>query len=199
MLALITPPHDNDQWPNIRTSFGLHGAGNKLLKTNLAMHVLRTLAALAAGLVAAASAHSSQRNPLRSVARLDDPVLRTQSHRVHAHSSFDLSFSFRQREIRLSLTPNHDILADDATIQHVNPDGSVTVEPINRLDHRIFKGDAFVQHAGHTEWTNVGWARINILHDGADPLFEGVFRVDGDHHHIQTSRNYRQTRLSDDP
>src|SRR3569833_3078384 len=163
------------------------------------MYILRTLAAVAAGLIATASAHSTQRNPIRDVGRIDDPIIHTQSHRVHAHSSFEISFHFRHQKIRLSLEPNHDILADDATIQPVHPDGTVTSEPINRMDHRIFKGDAFIQHAGHSEWTNAGWARINLHHDGPEPLFEGVFRLDGDHHHIQTSANYLQTKLREDP
>jgi hypothetical protein len=149
-----------------------------------------------------AKGHSTDRNPLSYVSRIDDAVIHAPSHRVHALSSFDLSFFLhgRRQKIRLSLSPNHDIIADDAHIQYMSADGTVhTIEPLDRLEHRIFKGDAFLRHEGHSEWTNVGWARITVHRDGDVPIFEGAFRVDGDHHHIQTSTNYRQTRRGGDP
>lgn len=100
----------------------------------------------------------------------------------------------------MALSPNHDVLSDDASITYLGPDGSIRhSEPVERTDHRVFRGDAFIQHPGHSEWTNVGWARITVHQDGEKPIFEGAFRVDGDHHHIQTATNYRQTRHSDDP
>lgn len=67
------------------------------------------------------------------------------------------------------------------------------------MEHRVFKGHAFVQHPGHREWINSGWARLTIYRDGPRPLFEGTFRVNGNHHHVQTGSNYRQTQHEDDP
>jgi hypothetical protein len=114
-----------------------------------------------------------------------------------------LTFALRDhvdRKLRLALGPNHDILSEDAAIQIIGADGQIiAVEPIDRLDHRIFKGDVFVQHLGHSEWTNAGWARIAIHRDGTLPVFEGAFRIDGDHHHIQTGLKYRQTAIKGDP
>lgn len=153
-------------------------------------------------LIQSATAHSIQRKALSYVSRLDDAVIRTPSHRVHSLSSFELTFLLhdRKQKIRLSLSPNHDILSEDATVQYIGPDGTVRhSEPINRLEHRIFKGDAFLQHRGHSEWTNVGWARIAVHRDGASPVFEGAFRVDGNHHHIQSSADYRRTMIVGDP
>lgn len=158
--------------------------------------------ALAGLLLSPASAHSRQRNPLRNVGHIDHPVLLTPANRVHAFSSFQLTFSLsdRPQRIRLSLEPNHDVVADGATITYLAEDGSVSrTEPIDRLQHRVFKGTAFVQYPGNTEWINAGWARIHVHSDGPDPIFEGAFQLHGDHHHVQTSRNYVKTRLRDDP
>lgn len=121
---------------------------------------------------------------------------------MHASSSFELSFRLhdgRQR-VRLTLSPNHDILSEDAVVNHIGPDGTVhSIERIDRSEHRIFKGDAFVKRPGHEEWTNVGWARIAVHRDGRVPVFEGAFRLDGDHHHVQTGAHYRQTGIVGDP
>lgn len=133
---------------------------------------------------------------------VEDPIIHSPSHRVHALSSFDLTFYLHNRKQRLKLTvsPNHDVIAEGATIQYLAPDGTVrNTEEIDRLEHRVFMGDAWLQHSQGAEWTNVGWARIMIHQDGVKPLFEGAFRVDGDHHHIQTRSNYLRTKLSQDP
>lgn len=160
------------------------------------------MAALSFGCIGS-HAHSTERNPLAQITRIEDAVIHTPSHRVNALSSFELTFALRDhggRRFRLALHPNHDILSEDAAIQYIGADGQVqAVEPIDRLDHRVFKGDAFVQRHGHSEWTNAGWARIAILRDGMSPVFEGAFRFDGDHHHIQTGLKYRQTAITGDP
>ncbi|KAK0704705.1 Metallo-peptidase family M12-domain-containing protein [Lasiosphaeris hirsuta] len=169
------------------------------------MTLFTAFAALLAGaglLLQPATADSVQRNPLSYVSRLDDPVIHTPAHRVTAYSSFEITFLLHDRaqKIRLALEPNHDILSEDATVRVLGADGSVRrVETIDRSEHRIFKGNAFIQLEGHTEWTNAGWARINVHQDGSKPLFEGALRVNGDHHHVQMSKHYRQTMLPGDP
>lgn len=148
------------------------------------------------------SAHSTQRNPLKFISLIDGPVIHTPSNRAHALSSFDLTFHLDNKEqrIRLDLSPNHDVIAEGATVQYLAPDGSVrSTETIDRSEHRIFKGDAWLQHYEGAEWTNVGWARITVHRDGPEPIFEGAFRVDGNHHHVQTRNNYLQTKHQDDP
>jgi hypothetical protein len=121
---------------------------------------------------------------------------------VNALSSFDLTFHLHNRRQRLKLrvSPNHDIIADGATVQYLASDGTIkAVEKIDRLAHKVFKGDAWLQHYEGAEWTNVGWARVMVHQDGSEPIFEGAFRVDGDHHHIQTRSNYLRTKLQQDP
>jgi hypothetical protein len=121
---------------------------------------------------------------------------------VNALSSFDVTFHLHNKRQRLKLTvsPNHDIIADGATVQYLASDGTIkAVEKIDRLAHKVFKGDAWMQHYEGSEWTNVGWARIMVHQDGLEPIFEGAFRVDGNHHHIQTRSNYLRTKLEQDP
>ncbi|KAJ1299918.1 hypothetical protein OPQ81_005359 [Rhizoctonia solani] len=160
------------------------------------------IAGLSDLLLSPASAHSTQRNPLRTLGYIDNPVLLTTSNRVHALSSFQLTFTLSNASpsIRLSLEPNHDVIADGATVTYLAEDGSVQrAEPVDRLQHRVFKGTAFVKYPGYSEWTNAGWARIHVHRDGPDPIFEGAFQLFGDQHHVQMSHNYQKTRLDDDP
>ncbi|KAI1210275.1 zinc metalloprotease mde10 [Annulohypoxylon truncatum] len=159
-------------------------------------------AAIVLSLISQSShAHSVKRNALNYISRLDNPVIHTASNRVHAYSSFDLTFLLHneQDKVRITLEPNHDVLFDSATVRYIGADGSVREENIDRMDHRVFKGHAFVQHPEHLEWINSGWARVTVYRDGPTPLFEGTFRVNGNQHHIQTSSNYRQTQHEDDP
>ncbi|KAI5928065.1 zinc metalloprotease mde10 [Camillea tinctor] len=159
-------------------------------------------AAVLLALSSSSEAHSVKRNPLNYITRVDNPIIHTPSNRVHAYSSFDLSFLLHDQKdkVRISLEPNHDVLSDTATVQYLAPDGTIRYEEkVERADHRVFKGHAFVQHPHHSEWINSGWARITVHRDGPRPIFEGTFRVNGNHHHIQTGSTYRQTRLDEDP
>ena len=133
---------------------------------------------------------------------MENAVIKTPSHRVHALSSFDLLFDLHsgERKIRLTLSPNHDVIQDGATITYLAADGSVRhSELIDRMGYRVFKGQTWLQRYEGAEWTNVGWARIMVQQDGENPLFEGAFRVDGDHHHVQTRAHYMQTKHKMDP
>ncbi|KAI2471738.1 zinc metalloprotease mde10 [Annulohypoxylon bovei var. microspora] len=163
--------------------------------------IFKAAAAVLSLLSQSADAHSVKRNALNYLSRLDNPIIHTASNRVHAYSSFDLTFLLHneQDKVRISLEPNHDVIADSASVRYVDADGSVREEKLDRMDHRVFKGYAFVQHPDHLEWINSGWARITVHRDGSRPLFEGTFRVHGNHHHIQTISNYRQTQHEDDP
>ncbi|KAL2265522.1 hypothetical protein VTJ83DRAFT_6622 [Remersonia thermophila] len=164
--------------------------------------------ALAAVLTAAgwfvqdAIAHSVKRNPLSAVATIENAIINTPSHRVHSDSSFDVRFvlSTTKQEIRLELQPNRDLFSDDATIQIMAADGTVRrAVPVNRRDHRVFRGDSFVRREGSSDWHHAGWARINMHRDGPNPVFDGVFTIDHNHHHVQTKATYQQTSVDGDP
>ncbi|KAI9741176.1 MAG: hypothetical protein M1834_002889 [Cirrosporium novae-zelandiae] len=146
-------------------------------------------------------ASSKVPNPLNYISLLEKPEIRTPSHRLHAFSEFDLIFNLHRnaQRIKLKLEPNHDILADDATVHFLDQNGDVQYsEPIERLAHRVFKGYASVQ--GYDgDWTRVGSARITIVRDGLHPLFEGSFEIRGDYHSIKTLSNYRRSKHPLDP
>lgn len=79
-------------------------------------------------------------------------------------------------------------------------DGNVrSIEKIERTEHKVYKGDAFVQRHGEEGWSKAGWARISIHRDGKHPVFDGSFRIDGDNHHISSAAHYQHLRHSEDP
>lgn len=146
-------------------------------------------------------AHSRARNPLNYLTFVENARIHTPSHRVHAYSSFDLTFDLHDGEqrVKLTLEPNHDILAEDAHVEYLDAQGNVRhAEKINREDHKVFLGSTWLfEDSGH--WTHVGWSRIVIRRDGVDPLFEGAFTILKDHHHIQMKSNYMATKHEMDP
>ncbi|KAK4507413.1 hypothetical protein PRZ48_001148 [Zasmidium cellare] len=163
-----------------------------------------TLLSLAATLLTPlAAASSTIRNPIGALSAVQNATIHTHNHRLTALSQFDLTFNIRdQVHVKLHLEPNHDILAQDATVQYLAPDGSVSrKETVDRLGHKVYKGTAWVQRPsiGQVRYQQVGWARISVTRDGFHPVFEGAFSVNHDHHHVQNSANYRRTRHSMDP
>ena len=146
-------------------------------------------------------AHSQSRNPLDYLALVENPTILTPSHRVHSSSNFDIIFNLhrKQQKIKLGLEPSHGILAEGASVEYLDAAGRVTrTEPIDRTDHRIFKGYTWLEQSDGS-WTNVGWARISVRKDGVDPLFEGAFTISHDHHHVQLRSSYMQTKHELDP
>ncbi|KAK5690163.1 hypothetical protein LTR97_012351 [Elasticomyces elasticus] len=158
---------------------------------------------VAAILAPCALASSSIRNPLGALSTVQNATIHTHNHRITALSDFDLTFNIRgDLHVRLRLEPNHDILADDATVSYLAPDGTISRrEGIDRLGHKVFKGTTWIQRpsVGQDTWQNVGWARVMVDRDGREPRFEGAFAVNHDHHHIQSSENYIRTRHRLDP
>ena len=165
------------------------------------MLILRSVGAAVTTLALAtlAAAHSTVREPLRAINIAKNADILTQNHRVTAVSTFDLAFDVSGHRIRLSLEPNHDIFVDGGAIVHMAADGTIiNEEPMDRLQHKVFKGTAWMLRASN-RWDKVGWARIGIRRDGLTPLFEGHFTISHDHHHIKLSSNYKATRLDEDP
>lgn len=135
------------------------------------------------------------------VSLIEDANIHTPSHRVHALSTFDLTFYLhrKQQRIKAQLEPNHDILPEDATVEYLDAQGEVVrVERIERLDHRVFKGHTWIEDRDGG-WTRTGWARIVIRRDGIRPLFEGAFTIEHNNHHIQMRSNYMATKHELDP
>ena len=99
----------------------------------------------------------------------------------------------------LTWAPNHDILAEDAHVQFLDKEGNIVrTEPIDRYDHKIFRGWSWVQ-SDDGSWDRVGWARVAVRQDGLHPLFEGAFTIMHDHHHILLRSTYMETKQELDP
>ncbi|PVI07124.1 zincin, partial [Periconia macrospinosa] len=145
-----------------------------------------------------ASASSTARQPLQRLNLVKNPSILTPNNRVTAVSTFDVAFDYSGQRIRLNLEPNHDIFVEGAKVQYLAADGSISKEePLDRMAHKVYKGTAYVKRSNR--WENVGWARINIMQDGPEPLFEGAFTMHHDHHHIALSTHYQQMRMDGEP
>lgn len=148
-------------------------------------------------------ASSTKRNPIGSVSTVRNATIHTNNGRVTALSHFDLTFlATDDLYIKLSLEPNHDILAEDTLITHLGPDGTIThKENVDRLGHKVFKGTTWIWRPSSDgqDWHDVGWARVSIHDDGKRPFFDGVFSITNNYHHIQSSTNYLQTKHELDP
>ncbi|KAG5912902.1 hypothetical protein E4U42_001729, partial [Claviceps africana] len=161
----------------------------------------KTLAGIAL-LAQSSLADSVRRNPVRYITLVQDAVIQSPSHRVHAFSSFDLVFSLHDgaQRVRLALEPNHDLLHQDFAITHLDEDGSVReVISVPRSEDRVYRGSAFIERDGVQGWSKAGWARVSVHQDGQRPLFDGAFRIDGDNHHILSRADYRALKDERDP
>ncbi|CAI6252199.1 unnamed protein product [Periconia digitata] len=163
------------------------------------LNSLHTVATVAlATLVSLTSASSATREPLQRLSLVKNPSILTSNHRVTAVSKFDVAFDLNGQRIRLNLEPNHDIFVEGAKVQYLAADGSLSKEePLDRMAHKVYKGTAHVKRSDR--WDNIGWARVNVIQDGPDPLFEGAFMMNHDHHHIALASTYRQLRIEGEP
>ncbi|KAL4871670.1 hypothetical protein BDV12DRAFT_163542 [Aspergillus spectabilis] len=149
-------------------------------------------------------ARSQAPNAIKRVSSLEQPTIKAPSktNRIDHLSHFDITFSIRDTEqrVKLELEPNHEILADDAYVQYLDGDGKIhTEEPILRQRHKVFKGRTLVGRGkGQGMWEPVGWTRVYIKEDGPRPLFEGVFNIHGDNHHIELQSTYLRKKRPQD-
>ncbi|OGM46184.1 zinc metallopeptidase mde10 [Aspergillus bombycis] len=121
--------------------------------------------------------HSIRSSPSQKATRLESVVIHTSSKQIKTESEFDLTFRIREQdhEIRLKLERNPYLLAHRPQIQYLDTEGVVKrTEPFIEEDQRVFRGGVWIQITGR-RWEKVGWARIYIVRDGDDPLFEGTF------------------------
>lgn len=173
------------------------------LGLSLLAYAVSTITIAIAILTPLAAASSTTRNPIRALSVVQNATIHTHNHRLTALHEFDLTFQVRNElHVRLRLEPNHDILAHDAMVTYLAPDGTVSrQESVDRLGHRVFRGTAWVQKLGNNadDWRHAGWARVSVFRDGIRPIFQGAFSVDRDNHHIQTSSGYLRTKHWDDP
>ncbi|KAF3933311.1 p45K [Dactylella cylindrospora] len=153
-------------------------------------------------LLAFSHAHSIARGPIPSIGLVKDAKIHSEgtSQRVHADSSFEITFSIDRpyQLIKLSLEPNHDILDHATKVEYIDNEGNIIqTETIDRKKEKVYKGSAWVQD--EDGWAFAGYARIYVYRDGEDPLFGGAFSIFGDDHHVQLRSGYMETKHEEDP
>jgi hypothetical protein len=154
---------------------------------------------LLATIISLCQASSFSRGQLSHIELVRAPSIDTPSRQLSAYSHFDLSFQAFSRRFRLALEPHFDIIPDGATFTVMGADGEVEYsEPIDRLDHRVYKGNVWAQNLDHGE-SMVGHARMYVHEDGDSPVFEGAFDMHNDYHHILIKDHYMLSRHPEDP
>ncbi|KAL7268040.1 hypothetical protein RUND412_009348 [Rhizina undulata] len=151
-------------------------------------------------LIDVALGHSLHRGPISYITIIENAKIHTPGNKIHAFSSFDLSFTLHNsaQDVKLSLEPNHEIIAEGAEVEYVNQFGEVTRrESIARSAYKVFKGFSWLRDK--QGWYHAGWARVMVTKDGPEPMFDGAFSLNGDSHHIMSRQNYVKTRNALDP
>ncbi|KAL5342001.1 Metallo-peptidase family M12-domain-containing protein [Aspergillus crustosus] len=118
---------------------------------------------------------------------LSNIAIYTPGQTITPSSTFNLTFTLDgdERPLKLVLKPNHDLILNQPHVNFLAGDGGVRrTERLQRNSHRVFRGDVFREKAAF-RWERMGWARINIVRDGGDPLFNGAFSVAGQQYDIK--------------
>ncbi|KAI9934455.1 hypothetical protein MW887_000069 [Aspergillus wentii] len=116
---------------------------------------------------------------------LQNAVIHTPSNRITAASEFNITFGIKgySQNLTFVLEPNKDLISKDTHVQYLDTEGKIShSDLITPSMHRIFKGTVWTPSA----WEKVGWARILMLRDGVDPLFEGAFTIASEQYQIRS-------------
>lgn len=128
-----------------------------------------------------ATAHSTRSLAFYNTTTLHNVAIHAASQKVKPSTEFSITFSLDdegERPVKLVLTPNRDLFVQDPHIQFIGGNGARRTESMKRSRHRVFRGTVLLQSAAF-QWMKVGWARITIVRDGVDPLFDGAFSISG--------------------
>ncbi|PIG82822.1 zinc metallopeptidase mde10 [Aspergillus arachidicola] len=140
-------------------------------------------------LLAHVQGHSIRSSPSQKASQLESIVIHTPSHQIEPE--FDITFRIRgqDHDLRLKLERNPYLLAHRAQIQYLDTEGVVKqTETVIEEDQSFFRGGVWIQVTGR-HWEKVGWARIYIVRDGDDPLFEGTFSAFSQYYDVKVLRD----------
>ncbi|KAK1145548.1 hypothetical protein N8T08_004106 [Aspergillus melleus] len=118
---------------------------------------------------------------------LEDVTINTPAHKVTLRTEFSLTFriSNQNPEYKLHLEPNHDIFVQAPHIRHLDASGEIRhTETLDGTQHRVFKGAVWARFGDH-DWQKKGWARVYVLQDGENPIFEGAFTISGQRYRVE--------------
>ncbi|PYI32754.1 zincin, partial [Aspergillus indologenus CBS 114.80] len=124
-------------------------------------------------------AHSTHAPRAERAARVKEIHLQTPSEDARVAEQLNLTFVIEEHDVRvrLQLEPNHAIISKDAQIRYL--DGSGRLKEVESFaDHqgRVFYGDAWVSST-NSSWYPAGRARVYLIRDGDNPLFEGTVNL----------------------
>ncbi|KAL2814801.1 Metallo-peptidase family M12-domain-containing protein [Aspergillus granulosus] len=111
--------------------------------------------------------------------RLLNPVINTPFHTVEGVSAFNITAGIDgyDQQLAFVLEPNRDLITQETRIRYL--DDSRESENANStmsLPYHVTKGQVWTQLPGEP-WGSVGWARLMVIQDGPNPLFEGTFTI----------------------
>ena len=118
---------------------------------------------------------------------LEDVTINTPSHKVTLRTEFSLTFriSNQDPDFKLHLEPNNDIFVQAPHIRHLDASGEIRhTETLDGTQHRVFKGAVWARF-GDQDWQKKGWARVYVLQDGENPIFEGAFTIAGQRYRVE--------------
>ncbi|KAE8372161.1 Metallo-peptidase family M12-domain-containing protein [Aspergillus bertholletiae] len=145
--------------------------------------------------------HSIRSLPSQKEARLESVAIRTPSQHTATNSKFDISFRIRgqDHDLTLKLERNPYLLAHSPQIQYLDTQGAVKrSEQFIEEDKNVLRGGVWVEKTDR-HWEKVGWARIFIIQDGDEPLFEGTFTAFSQYYDVRVVRDTRTNNGKSSP
>lgn len=133
------------------------------------------------GVILILTAHSTRSLASYNTTTLHNVAIHAPSHKVKPSTEFNITFTLDgegERPVKLVLTPNRDLFVQEPHVQFIGGNGARRTETMKRSRHRVFRGTVFLQSVTF-QWIKVGWARITVVRDGVDPLFDGAFSISG--------------------
>ncbi|RAH78086.1 zinc metallopeptidase Mde10 [Aspergillus japonicus CBS 114.51] len=127
-------------------------------------------------LIHPAIAHSTHAPRAERAARVKEIHLQTPSEDARVAEQLNLTFVIDQHDVRvrLQLEANRAIIWKDAHIHYLDSSGKLKeVESFADHQGRVFYGDAWVSST-NSSWHPAGRARVYLIRDGDNPLFEGT-------------------------
>ena len=125
-------------------------------------------------------------------------------HTSRVNLTFDAPFEEKKHQLRLLLEPNRHIIHPSAVLTFLDAQGNVKREEhLSAEDHRVYHGSTWLRDGQWGEkmdgaWRWVGDARVVLIEQGTQPLFEGTFEIENNYHHVKLQRHYQAHRSRGD-
>lgn len=113
------------------------------------------------------------------VAVVDPPL---QSITKYSHFSLAMPRAHRNGWLNFTLEPSLDVISSTAHMTLVRSDGIVeSTRTIGGSNTGVFKGTVWANETDNI-WRRAGWARVSLLNDAVDTVFDGAYSFQGRTH-----------------